>query len=218
MREVFVDGGGEQVVDALGQAHLGHLQLSEVVHHRCVLEVGIDHLLQDGQVLSSELAQALVQRASDFGVLGLLAVDDSLEVGLALCQVLDEQLEVLHHEVSVGEHALVLQHIAEVVLSDLLLAVENRHRIEVVLSEEKHVEAGLVEVREVELEGDLAEEGALGEEGGVDGHHFDIEAVLLQEGVVHEDDGACQRRFNDLVLEESAKVLDSDHSETVDFR
>jgi len=73
---VLVEGLREQEVDLLGQVDLGHLQLGEVVRHHTVLVVRDHHLLQDGQVLASELTEALVDFTPNSRVVSLRSIDD----------------------------------------------------------------------------------------------------------------------------------------------
>lgn len=74
----------EGIIDLLSQRDLSHLELSQVVGHNCVLEVGLHHLFESSDVLLREDAHALVDQVSHFHVFILFSIHHILNVPLAL--------------------------------------------------------------------------------------------------------------------------------------
>lgn len=70
------------------------LQFGKAADHERVFEVGCDHLLEQLHVVRAELAEALVHVAAELAVALAAIVDDFLNVGVALVQVLDNFVEV----------------------------------------------------------------------------------------------------------------------------
>jgi hypothetical protein len=134
------------------------LQLRQVANHQRILVVGHDHGLEHGHVVRGELAEAVVHHATHVAVSCHFAVDHVLDVVFTLLQVVDDFLEVLQHEVFVREKLLTLEKRANLLLLNLfaLLWLQNSHRVKVVLPEEEHVQARLLEVRQAEREWALA--------------------------------------------------------------
>ena len=84
MKDVFVEGQGENVVYFLCQVDLSHLQFRQIVCHHRVLEIGVYHFFKQKHILARKLTQSLIQQVTDFGVTSLFAVNDALNIKLAL--------------------------------------------------------------------------------------------------------------------------------------
>lgn len=101
MKDVVVEGLGEDTIDLLSQVDLGQLQLGQVVGHHCVLEVGLNHLLEQDHVTVAELSQTLVEKNTNIRIPSLLIVNNRLNVIFALPKTLNEFLQILEHKLSV---------------------------------------------------------------------------------------------------------------------
>jgi len=93
-----------------------------------------------------------------------------LDVLLGFFEILSDFLEVLLHEVLVGEKFLVFHQRSNFILGDVFALLKDGHGVVVVLVVEDHVEAGLLEVLEVEAEAAVGEHGH--EVGGHQTHNL----------------------------------------------
>lgn len=158
----FVEGGlggdafGEDLVEFFLNAQLVLLELAQVGDHYCVLKVRDDHGLEHFHVSSRELSEAVIHHSAQSAIAFSLAVEDFLDVGVTLFQVVDYLLKVLDHQCFVAQQLLVLHQRPDLVLLNFLALtlLENGHGVEVVLSEEDDVEASLFKL--IKLEGERA--------------------------------------------------------------
>ena len=99
------------------------LQLRQVVYHEGVLEVRLDHRLEQVHVPSGELSETLVHQATKLAVSLDLSIEDVLDVVLTLVEVLDDFAEVLIEKVLVLVQLLVAHQLLDLALVwlDLLL-------------------------------------------------------------------------------------------------
>jgi len=145
----------------------------------------------------------------------LLSVNHLLDVLLGFFEILSDFLEVLLHEVLVGEKFLVFHQRSNFILGDVFALLKDGHGVVVVLVVEDHVEAGLLEVLEVEAEAAVGEHGH--EVGGHQTHNLDLEAVVLHGGVDQHDQRRRQQSFVFLVLAEVLVILEKGDCHFVDF-
>ena len=65
-------------------------------------------MLKDCHVVLGELTHALVQHAANVGITRQVAIEDLLDVLFAFIERLDQLLEILEHQISIGEDFLLL--------------------------------------------------------------------------------------------------------------
>lgn len=74
------------------------LQLRQTVDHQGVFEVGCDHAFKQVHVVRAKLAKALVHQATQFTVAFTAVINYTLDVGIALIQVLDHFIKVARQQ------------------------------------------------------------------------------------------------------------------------
>lgn len=133
-------------------AQLVFLQLAQVRDHYCVLVVGHNHRLELRHVVSGKLSKTVVHHAAQLAVALPLTVKNFLDIVFALLQVRDHFLKVLKHQGFVAKQTLVFHERADLILLNFLAfaLLKDGHRVEVVLAEKDHIQAGLFKLSEFE--------------------------------------------------------------------
>ena len=167
-QDVAVERLREEVVDLLGEVDLGHLQLCQIVCHHSVFVIGDDHLFEDRHVFAGELTEALVDRSADARIIRLLAINDVLDVIVALVKPFTQLPEIPLHQLPILQHLLVLFHFFQAISRQMLpLIAKNAHGIAMLLPVEKHIKARSVQIFKAEFVGKLAKHRALLQVNGV---------------------------------------------------
>ena len=120
LRATLVNTLHKDIVQFLCHCDLSVLQLSKSVDHDGIMEVLLNHGLKELQIVSAELADALVQGVSHFWISLTLTSDNRVNVLLALLHVQAELSHVSEHELSVGEKLLVLHQILDLLRTHIL--------------------------------------------------------------------------------------------------
>jgi hypothetical protein len=89
MKNVLVEGLRKHAINLLCEVKLHHLELSKTIGHDGIVEVHLDHTLEHYEVFLRELTHALVQHSSNIRVTGQIALNDILNVLLALSKRLN---------------------------------------------------------------------------------------------------------------------------------
>ena len=122
-RGALVHRLNKDVIQLLIDCDLCVLKLGKGVNHDSIMEVILNHWLKKTQVVSRELADALVQSAGYFRVRLALSVHYLLNVVFALAKVKGELAQVSDKQLSVREELLVFHKITDFLFVDWVLAI-----------------------------------------------------------------------------------------------
>lgn len=98
----------KDIVELLCHLNLSMLELCQGIDHDCVLEVLPNHMLQNQNIISRELTDALVEGTRHLRIGLSLSIDDLLNIILAFTHVQAELIEITLHELTIREKLLVL--------------------------------------------------------------------------------------------------------------
>jgi len=168
-------------------------------------------LLEDGHVFVGELAKAFVDGPADTGIVSLLAVNNILDVVIALIKALAKLPKIPLHQLSILQHLLILLHFLQAVGGQVFpLVAEDTHRVAVFLAVKEHIEAGCVQVVKSEFVWKLTKHWALLQVKGVYIQDLDVQLVVLKCWVELEDDWLLEGRAHNLVLDEKVSEVQYD--------